>query len=157
MKRYIKCTYTYDVNQIVYHGGKYAIPAAEFDTNRIPCFFTATKEYAESYGSIVGVYRLKMYNPFILDDAKAVDIYNNEFIPFADKKGWSDAWPKNLREVEVGDKISFVVADYLYPFLRRMKRKGIYNYDGIICSEGNTYYDESYIPFDNHQIEDVTI
>lgn len=157
MKRYIRCSYQYDVDQIVYHGSRYNIPASEFDTKLIPCFFSAHKEYAESYGPIVNAYRLKMDHPFVLDSQVTVNIYNYEFIPYADKKGWSDTWADDLRRVSVGDKISFVVADYLYPFLRKMKRKGIYNYDGIICSENNSYYDESYIPFDNSQIEDISL
>jgi hypothetical protein len=155
MKRYIRCSYHYDNNQVVYHGGRQHISADEFNTNIMPCFFTAIKEYAESYGTVVTAYRLQLNNPFVLDNPQAVDIYNNEFIPYADKKHWSDGWSDNLRTVSIGDKISFVVADYLYPFLRRMKRKGVYNYDGIICSEGNSYYDESYIPFDTSQISEV--
>ena len=145
----------YDTNQIMYHGSNVKIDAKDFDTNRIPCFFSPYKEYSAAYGPIVNAYRLDIRNPFVLNNQKCVDIYNNEFIPFADEKGWSDDWSDDIRNVKVGDKISFVAVDYLYPFLRRMKRKGIYNYDGIICSEGNDYYDDSYVPLDASQISNA--
>lgn len=149
--------YKYNVDQLVYHGSSMHKHQEDFATQTIPCFFSPYKEYSQSFGPIVGTYKLNIEKPFILDNEKAVDIYNNEFIPFADKKGWSHNWTDNLRHVQVGDSISFVVADYLYPFLRRMKRQNIYDYDGIICSEGNSKYDLSFIPLDKSQIIEVDI
>jgi hypothetical protein len=148
-------SYHYDLDQIVYHGSTVEIDAKDFDTNRIPCFFSPYKNYSQAYGPIVGEYRLNIKNPFVLDNQEAVDIYNNEFIPFAEKKGWADNWDNKIKNVKLNDKINFVVVDYLYPFLRRMKRKGTYNYDAIICSEGNKYYDVSYVPLDASQIENA--
>jgi hypothetical protein len=155
IKLHIAESYHYNTNQIVYNGSNTKVDAKDFDTNRIPCFFSPYKEYSASYGPIVNAYRLNIQNPFILDNQTTVSIYNNEFIPYAKSKGWATNWPENIKSVNIGDKINFVVVDYLYPFLRRMKRKGIYNYDGIICSEGNTYYDDSYVPLDSSQISNA--
>jgi hypothetical protein len=124
-------------------------------TNVMPCFFTPYREYAESYGNIINTFYLDILKPFALDSKQAVDIYNNEFIPYADKKGWSNGWDEKLRHVKIGDMISFAVADYLYPFLRRMKRQGKYDYDGMIVDEGVKQYSPSYIPFDKSQIHDI--
>lgn len=155
IKLHIKESYHYDTNMIVYHGTNVELDAKDFDTNRIPCFFSPYKEYSASYGSIVKAYKLNIKNPFILDNQKAVSIYNDEFIPYAEKKGWTTDWSENLKSVKLGDKISFIVVDYLYPFLRRMKRKGIYNYDGIVLSEGNPHYDDAYVPLDSSQISNA--
>ena len=155
MKLRILEQYRYDLNQLVYHGSSMHKHSEDFATQSIPCFFSPYKEYSQSFGPIVGIYKLNIRKPFVLDNEKAVSIYNNEFIPFADKRGWSYDWGNDLRRVEIGDDISFVVADYLYPFLRKMKRQHIYDYDGIICSEGNLYYKTSFIPLDKSQIIEI--
>jgi hypothetical protein len=147
------------IPNVVYHGGPVFIKPEEFSTNLIPCFFSPYEEYSSDYAaknktSVVTAYRLDIRNPFYLGDKECLRVYKDEFIPWAIKKGYADDWmnQSKLMNPRLGDKISFVVADYLYPFLRGCRRKGIYDYDGMIVSEGNSLYDDSYVPFDNSQI-----
>ena len=149
------------IPDIVYHGGYCRIEPEDFNTNIQPCFFTPYEEYAKCYADdprhknhVVTAYRLDIKRPFHLGDRECLRIYTDEFIPWALGKRYADDWknqPK-LMNPKLGDGISCIVADYLYPFLRRAKRKGIYDYDGMIVDEGLSYYSDSYVPFDKSQI-----
>lgn len=149
------------IPNIVYHGGPVKINPGDFMTNVQPCFFTPYKDYADDYSykgssrkGFIGAYHLDIKNPFTLDDKECLRIYTEEFIPWAIEKGYADEWKNNSKftNPKLGSKIHFVVADYLYVFLRKMKRKGIYNYDGMIVYEDNTIYPDSYVPLDKSQI-----
>ena len=149
------------IPDVVYHGGYKVIEPNEFNTQIHPCFFTPYKEYADSYANsprhkdnITNAYHLDIKNPFHLSDKECLRIYKEEFIPWCIEKGYADDWKNQnkLMNPTLGSIVSFVVADYLYVFLRKMKRKGIYNYDGMIVSEGVDEYEDSYVPFDKSQI-----
>ena len=66
MKLHIQENYHYNTNQIVYHGSNVELSAKDFNTNRIPCFFSPYKEYSASFGKIVKAYTLDIRNLFLM-------------------------------------------------------------------------------------------
>jgi hypothetical protein len=144
-------------SEIWYHGSDDK-NLGEFDYK--PIFFTKNKEYAKGYGRIVKPYYLDIKNPFDTRDEKALKIYQEEFIPWAQKYKYTK--DDDRYKVEDYDKegVSFLTADLLYTFLRKMKREGKdYGYDGVIVNENfsiqNGDNEYSIYPLSYTQIKEV--
>lgn len=153
---------------VMYHG----TPAADFTKFRSGSYFTANEAYANRYqnpsaSSIStgkqqtnpNTYRvyLNITKPFDINDAKARDIYINEYIKGKRAIGispyMSDAYYDSI------DSIDWTEAEDLKDFL---EEEG-YDYDGIVLDEGADggygedvqYRGKSYMTFSPKQVKNV--
>jgi hypothetical protein len=134
---------------VVYHG----TPSGDFDTFYEDSYFTADKEYADSYQhpstsatwtgkkttapKTFAVY-LRINNPFTTTEKTAKDIFEKEY---------TASYAPVLAE---DGNVDWTEAQDLIPFIKEQHPE----YDGILLSEGGER-GISYVPFEPNQIKSV--
>lgn len=145
---------------MLYHGGAKGL--TKFQTFGLN-FFTVDKKYAKVYadkgrakGQVYKVY-LKIERPFDPSkDPEATRIFNEEYLPFMREN--FPSLIENTPELQQGQGLPFIHADQFFNFLRRVKRLGQHQYDGMVVDEGSTpklagsSAQYAYVPLDPKQI-----
>lgn len=143
-----------DNENILYHGSETPL---NLNYNTIPVFFTKDINYAKVYGTKVYKYKVVLNKPFDTSkDLKALNIYNQEFLPYAKEKFKSES--NRFVKLKKGQHLPFITADYLWLFLRIYKRNGKdFGYDGLVVDEEVFSISKksklSYVPLDISQVK----
>jgi hypothetical protein len=144
----------------MYHGT--AAPKFTEFTDWRPAFFTPDRAYAEVYAQKGGqksrIYEvfLRMEKPFDPStDERARRVFNEEFLPY-----WEKKYPRlfadgRYRPLAKGEKVHFVVADQVWAFLRYRERQQGAEYDGLVVDEGGFSDTSAFVPLFSTQIKSV--